>query len=1370
MAAVATAVSSISSMVNAIQLLKNVSKRFDGKKPRDEVKLQLATIKLKLSSIEDLLPQAESAVASNAILADLLHQKQVELLYHFENVLLREQKMIYPQKFDLAQKWTEILDECEKLVDDLIDFVNDKVFSSFPTDLSLDRYHPICNVPPNPSRLILDYSSHSTNEGKMKADILAPHEPLTPSIIVLGSGGTGKTCALRGLAEDLDIRRRFPDGILYIQLGSDVYMKDILRGLAGIVYQTGGIHLSEKIGTLQTLSQACSMAAAWFRQQACLFLVDDFWRMNGIDYSTITSLEQIVNGKSRMVCTSRDEYFLKFAERFIRFKPRGLDGQIARNMLLNHAGFSLNDYQSFDEETISAFKSILEECQGLPLAIGIMGGAILNWSLHYEESSKTKVWAEYWKEIEKHTTIYDDTEMSAGYESLRKVVDLSLDVLCKSDKTRDFAYLFRKLSVLQKQQSVPTNFFQMLWNLDSLEETEGILRKFSKVSLLGLTKRRGMMHVQLHDLVLDIAKHEASRHDELQDFYEFLVNRYSRKGDNIPPDNLHQPSAVEIKSNIDEVEPKEKILDIKWWDITPDGYIHENICSLLHFGNKTDELFWLLSQPQWILFRLMGGGEIQVDTDLYEGIACLGKSPSSCERTEHLEFIRKALRLSASFHYKNPSDAWFQIYGRLQWHATVNKFTKDFIKRIEDAAPRPFVKAPMGVLQQANPHFQGRVESKGNVLCVRMDKGEVCFLWNSENEIGITYWDIQKGHQQTKELDKTYFEDNRCFEDDDCFFWAALSADGLNAIVVHNSLQVCIFKTETGEMAKGYRLETSLDTRKKDTRKKDMLRRCMPSALEIAQTSEEKHHVVALSKGGNYLVTSNDKHDLQIWNVARGETIGRPLRGHKDEVLCMAINTDGTRVVTGGKDKTIRVWNALKGKSIIRPLRDHTDAVVCVAMSENCRQVVSSACDSSVLIWDIRKRKTSGIPLLLHPERVSCIRMSEDGGGIVLCSTDGTVMIRDAQERIRRYTLHGQGCEIDHVEMSKDGEFVVTVARDRVVWAWNIKRYESAVPQAVENENSHKKDAVSEGKSSGVDPENQKDEALDTESGKVAGSIMRDSMKCVWCVGMSGDYRRCVLGLSNGSVMVFDTSTGEPIGNRLRSNMYGIGCVGMNEDGKMIVTWARDKTIRIWDTESKECSGRRLASPSDLIGCVGMNGDGSRVVSGSLENSIHVWDGRSGDAIGQPLLGHSDSVRCIGLSADGKTVVSGSDDGTVRVWDVDSSKQIGGPFKHDSWVTRLGFDEKVSKIATISLNGTQKLWDVESKSCELTLKAYEKWAQVDELHLSWNGRFVMQGRKEIIGVDKNGGEMVVGTTDSEVFHISHTNVYLTCNLEPLVML
>lgn len=101
-------------------------------------------------------------------------------------------------------------------------------------------FRPAIDVPENPPHVVLDFLSTSELEGGasrsgtiggklrsvvMLGDVLqsiwAIRSALTRAVVTGGMSGVGKSCALRGLAEDHVVRRRFRHGIYYTFLGKD---------------------------------------------------------------------------------------------------------------------------------------------------------------------------------------------------------------------------------------------------------------------------------------------------------------------------------------------------------------------------------------------------------------------------------------------------------------------------------------------------------------------------------------------------------------------------------------------------------------------------------------------------------------------------------------------------------------------------------------------------------------------------------------------------------------------------------------------------------------------------------------------------------------------------------------------------------------------------------------------------------------------------------------------------------------------------------------------------------------------------------------------------------------------------------------------
>lgn len=180
----------------------------------------------------------------------------------------------------------------QKDVSDFRTFLNETVITWLKT------YVPVINVPPNPLRLTLDYTTEETCEGKLKAAILEGSRSGVIGIVASGRGGVGKTCALRGLAGEPEIRERFGDGILYMSLGNESNLSDLINKISRAVEVTGGTQLARTIRGTRTVREASDKVVLWFRVHKCLFLIDDIWWVNGITSDVFEDVGRIFHDES----------------------------------------------------------------------------------------------------------------------------------------------------------------------------------------------------------------------------------------------------------------------------------------------------------------------------------------------------------------------------------------------------------------------------------------------------------------------------------------------------------------------------------------------------------------------------------------------------------------------------------------------------------------------------------------------------------------------------------------------------------------------------------------------------------------------------------------------------------------------------------------------------------------------------------------------------------------------------------------------------------------------------------------------------------------------------------------------------------------
>lgn len=426
---------------------------------------------------------------------------------------------------DRVKRMGQDLQYCEEGITKFREFLSEvrtRLVCAEATSVSEDRFTSTIYVPSNPPRLTLDYNSLTTRESQLKAAVLDESSGRIVSVIAAGQGGVGKTCALRGLAEDNDIRNRF-SSILYIQLSDKATRSTIVSGIAGVVAKSGGKQLALKVRGMKSVQEAAEAAKEWFKDQSCLYMVDDVWCTNDIDQKTFAALFNMVSERSRMIYTSRDQTLLRHADKVISFKADEPRGAAARAMLLRHAGISEED---LDEKGTRALSSVLDICAGLPLAIGIVGAMVWKKTQSCAPSERRHVVAHVLEDILSNQSYYMTGDNLSDYGSLVSVVDSSLRMLNKIYGIATSENLFTAFCTLPKQTEIPEEALQKLWSTGK-PETRRIMGQFDDVSLVQIRHRESVKFIQIHDLILDIAAHKATRSGEYQNYFRKLIRNYA---------------------------------------------------------------------------------------------------------------------------------------------------------------------------------------------------------------------------------------------------------------------------------------------------------------------------------------------------------------------------------------------------------------------------------------------------------------------------------------------------------------------------------------------------------------------------------------------------------------------------------------------------------------------------------------------------------------------------------------------------------------------------------------------------------------------------------------------------------------------------
>lgn len=1287
----------------------------------------------------------------------LIHARTVK--ENQETLQSLKKEVLFAKITDRVKRMRQTLKSCEDDSEKIMQYLSEyvvPVLRENQTDTSENVYVPDNNVPPNPPRLTLDYSSSLTCEGRLKAAVLDTDDTKVIQVVAHGMGGVGKTCALQGLAQDIDVKQRFPGGLLHIQLGNDATLSTLIRGIATLVQRTGNRSLAQKLKVESVLQEAVNEASIWFRNQTCLFLVDDIWLVNGISSSVMRILGTMLNDNSRLVYTTRAQQLKNSCGKVIKFTTQETYGDRARRMLMTHAGFSWKETLSKKNE--DAVIGLLQICNGLPIAIGVVGGAVRRESERRLDIVEN-TWSHVYDKIRSKKECIADSVVEA-YGSVRLIVDASLDFLQTEHRDVQFDEKFRALCVIQKQQMVPIRMLRNLWGLPDLDATENVVLKFDDVSLVRMMRDESQVLVQIHDVILDIAIQKASERYEVQKFWQSLIDNYvahervlhekaelkkSSEDLKFPPDGkmrwmrwCRKLCCLEMNGVVDEsrVQKGEVVLQLEndksvrweWWNFENDEYIHDNVCWALRGAKYEKQLLWLLSKPQWIVSRLQNSGISAVERDIDVGKR-VSNSPN-CRDEEmamHLEMTRRAARMGCMNVHNNPREAWFQIHGRLLRYATQCERTKRFVDEIEVHAPRPWIKASVGFLQQASATALDIVQVSGYVYSLHLDaEGFVC-CWVGGTAVGTTYYTFASGISESRQQECNVASEMLNYPYQNC---VCISEDSKTMVIGLSDGSVWIWDTESCE-TKRTKEHHNDSTMCVDVSKDGKLiaSGSLDGTVRIWEASsgessgwafighQDGVECVAWSANGRRIASGSRDKTIRIWEVLTGEAVGQELVGHTDAVTCVLWKSDGKHIVSGSKDKTVRFWDAENGRQLGRHLEAHKDAVLCLSWSIQEKFVVSGSRDNTLRVWDVNSGQAFGKPLVGHTSSVYCAAWSDDEKRILSGSLDNSVRVweTDSGETVGT-AKSGHLGEVRCVALDRNEKRILTGSVDCSVCMWDV------------------------------------------ESGKAIGEPFVGHAGPVSCVAWCPEEQRVVSGGEDTAIRIWRIESRKLVGQPLMGHTDFVRCVACSSDGKYIVSGSNDNTVRVWDVPGMGPKYPPFVGHADWVLCVAWSPDKKHVASGSKDRSVRIWNVLRGEAVGEALLGHTDEVQCIVWSSDCRFVVSGSRDGTVRVWNVESGQAVGRPLKHDFGIIQVSVNENCSLIISQEWRTrVRRIWSVVDGKCISTSREDEwkdrlrefRQQRFDSARRSWwsTGSHLVQYRRSD-GIDEQ-----LGRCDSAVERI-----------------
>ena len=246
--------------------------------------------------------------------------------------------------------------------------------------------------------------------------------------------GVGKTCTLRALCRDQEVRHRFKDGIFVIRLGANAVLQTFIAGLSTAVAVSGGRNLASDIAQSKSLQTATTAAMKWFVNHTCLVLLNDVWSKPVDGRAYLEALSSIcASGKdSALVFSTREKRLISHKSvshdvRLLVHEPRG---GFSRCVLLRTA--TGNAGAILDSSTHDLVNLLLDACCGLPVALAVTGRSIFKMAIDLSRDYDRAISLYYDLQSTTRSAVIDHCA-DDEYMSLTKALHVSISIL---DSTR----------------------------------------------------------------------------------------------------------------------------------------------------------------------------------------------------------------------------------------------------------------------------------------------------------------------------------------------------------------------------------------------------------------------------------------------------------------------------------------------------------------------------------------------------------------------------------------------------------------------------------------------------------------------------------------------------------------------------------------------------------------------------------------------------------------------------------------------------------------------------------------------------------------------------------------------------------------------
>ncbi len=485
---------------------------------------------------------------------------------------------------------------------------------------------------------------------------------------------------------------------------------------------------------------------------------------------------------------------------------------------------------------------------------------------------------------------------------------------------------------------------------------------------------------------------------------------------------------------------------------------------------------------------------------------------------------------------------------------------------------------------------------------------------------------------------------------------------------------------------------------------------------------------LAFSPDGARLASASTDHTVRLWNIERldeGEEWAI-LRGHSAGVEPILFSPDGALLVTGSIDKTIRVWDlAAVAQQDVNPCRfvltGHSGAIYVAVFSPDGRRLFSAGHEPVIRMWDVATGQLL-TTLIGHNREVNALAMSPDGALLASSETgNSSVYLWDLGVNMHtRQVLHGYRNWVNRVAFHPELPLLAGASSDGKVHLWDAAtgQYIHMFRGFENNDNlslAFGREPATEGSLMALGGADHTIRLwpVHLQGGTVTWVqppiILRTAGE-IHAVTFSHDGQFVISGGYDGAVRLWHSQTGQCLHTFHIEGDPRIKDVVMSADGQIIAAGSHNSTVTLWQVRTGE--RRHLHGHTEWAWTVAFHPGGQSLASGSFDRTVRLWDVNTGQ-LQQVLPQDSSLIQALAFSPDGAFLAAGTGEATIYLWDTRTLAQspatpIALAHKlqgHTNTIQNLTFSSDSLLLASCSLDGAAKVWNMHTGKCLYTLHA-----------------------------------------------------------------